>query len=86
MITEPPTVKGMASEHTKWKKAMQEEIDTFETVVREDALKHGKRMKSKWVFKVQCDANGLGQRFKARVVAKGFTQVHSDACKMQTLV
>jgi hypothetical protein len=83
MVPEPLTVKeAMASEHAaEWKKAMQVEIDTltrfntFKVVTRDDALKHGKLVKSKWVFKVKHDSDGSIQRFKARLVAKGFTQV-----------
>jgi hypothetical protein len=55
MVPEPLTVKeAMASEHAaEWKKAMQVEIDmltrfnTFKVVTRDDALKHGKLVKSK---------------------------------------
>ena len=83
MIPDPLSVKeAMASEHAaEWKKAMQEEIDTltrfstFKTVARDDALKHGKLVKSKWVFKVKHEPDGSVQRFKARLVAKGFTQI-----------
>lgn len=83
MVAEPLTVKqAMASEHAaEWKQAMQEEIDTlarfntFKPVSREDAIKHGKLVKSKWVFKVKYDSDGSIQRYKARLVAKGFTQV-----------
>ena len=81
-IPEPLTVKeAMASEHAKeWKEAMQKEIDTltkfhcFDIVPRADALRHGKLVKSKWVFKVKYEPDGGVQRFKARLVAKGFTQ------------
>ena len=88
MIPEPLNVKeAMASEHAEqWREAMQEEIDTlakfrcFERVRREDALKHGRLVKSKWVFKVKYEPDSESgemkvQRFKARLVAKGFTQV-----------
>jgi hypothetical protein len=47
----------------------------FRTVKRSDALQHGKLIKSKWVFKVKRNADGSVQRFRARLVAKGFTQV-----------
>jgi hypothetical protein len=82
MIEEPVTVdEALASNHAKeWREAMDEEIDNlikfqcFEVVEREDAIKHGKLVKSKWVFKVKYNPDGSLQRFRARLVAKGFSQ------------
>ena len=82
VIPTPLTVsEAMASEHKEeWKKAMQEEIDTltrfhcFNVVPKAEALRHGRLVKSKWVFKVKMESDGGLQRFKARLVAKGFTQ------------
>ena len=61
MVPEPLSVtEAMASEHAaEWRAAMKEEIDTlskfgcFEQVPRSEALKHGKLVKAKWVFKVK---------------------------------
>ena len=83
MVPEPLSVKeAMASEHAaEWRAAMQEEINTltkfgcFEQVSKSDAMKHGKLVKAKWVFKVKYESDGSVQRFKCRLVAKGFTQV-----------
>ena len=83
MIPEPLTFReAMASEHAdEWRAAMDEEIanltkfDCFERVPRADAVKHGQLVKSKWVFKVKYNSDNTLQRFRARLVAKGFTQV-----------
>ena len=61
MINEPLTVaEAQASEHSvEWRAAMDEEIGNlnhfgcFEKVPRSEALKHGRLVKSKWVFKVK---------------------------------
>ena len=82
MVPDPLTVKeAMASEHAEeWKAAMQEEIDTlnkfhcFKVVPRAEALKHGRLVKCKWVFKTKFDPDGSVQRRKGRLVAKSFTQ------------
>ena len=52
-----------------------ESFGCFEKVPRSEALKHGRLVKSKWVFKVKYNDDNTVQRFRARLVAKGFTQV-----------
>jgi hypothetical protein len=71
----------MASEHAQeWRAAIDEEIANlamfkcFERVPRSNALKHGRLVKSKWVFKVKYEADESVQRIRARFVAEGFTQ------------
>ena len=77
-ISEPDTVKA-ALEDEDWHTAMKSEIsslhdnDTWELVPR-PANKNV--VGSRWVFKVKPNPDGTVNRFKARVVAKGFSQVH----------
>ena len=83
MVPEPLSVsEAEASEHAaEWRAAMDEEIlnlqkfGCFKKVPRSQALKHGRLIKSKWVFKVKYNSDNTIQRFRARLVAKGFTQV-----------
>ena len=76
--TEPETVKA-ALEDVNWHTAMKSEIsslhqnDTWELVPR-PAMKN--IVGSRWVFKVKPNPDGTVNRFKARVVAKGYSQVH----------
>ena len=69
-----------SKDHQKWMQAMIEEIDsllkngTWVLVQRPD----GRRVVScKWIFKRKLEAAGTEKfRFKARLVARGFTQEH----------
>ena len=85
LINEPLTVaEAQASEHAaEWRAAMDEEIANLKSesfrVFSEgpsiEAMKHGRLDKSKWVFKVRYNVDKTVQRFRAHLVAKGFTQV-----------
>jgi len=82
MFNEPTSVKeALSSENAaEWRAAMDEEIanlikfNCFKRVTKADAIKHGKLLQSKWVFKQKFNADGTHQRFRARLVAKGFLQ------------
>ena len=76
---EPPTYKqAMKDQHAdKWKDAMTEEINahlengTWSIV----QLPPGqKAIGSKWVYRIKHKADGSVERFKARIVAQGFSQ------------
>lgn len=68
-----------ASTDSNWLKAMKLEIhaletnDTWELVPR---LTHKHIVDYKWLFKVKYHPNGTIDRYKVRLVAKGFTQTY----------
>ena len=79
-----------SSESSKWKQAFQWEYDslmqhgTWELVLRP---KGRKVIGSRWLFKVKRDEFGKVQRYKARFIVKGFTQVFGqDYTQTFTLV
>ena len=70
--------EAMRSAHSsKWLEAMQDEIRSMSTNDVWDLEKIPKGAKTvgcKWVYKTKHDSKGNIERFKARRVAKGFTQ------------
>ncbi|KAK0581318.1 hypothetical protein LWI29_012417 [Acer saccharum] len=76
-LAEPKTFKS-ALKDSRWIEAMQEEIkalhdnNTWALVSRPSNVNV---VGSKWVFRIKYKENGSVDRFKARLVAQGFTQV-----------
>ncbi|GFU49698.1 retrovirus-related Pol polyprotein from transposon TNT 1-94 [Nephila pilipes] len=76
---EPETYKeAMASvDSDKWLDAMKEELESLSnnnTWVLANLPSDRKSIGNRWVFKVKQNAEGTVQRFKARLVANGFSQ------------
>jgi histone deacetylase 1/2 len=73
-----PTSYRQALQNPQWKQAMQAEMDalhannTWTLVPRKPNMNV---VSSKWVFKVKTKSNGTLDRYKARLVARGFTQL-----------
>lgn len=76
---EPTSFKEAISspDATEWQKAMKDEYDSLmsnKVWKLVDRPKNTNIVKCKWVFKVKNDAAGNFVRYKARLVARGFTQ------------
>lgn len=79
MTCEPITVNDAMNgpEMEQWRKAMKEELQSFSdnnTWELVNRPSEGTVVKNKWVFKKKCNSEGE-VRYRARLVAKGFTQV-----------
>ena len=77
--SEPRSVKEALSSFNKnkWKKAMDEEINSLNENSTWDIVplpKDSNLVTCKWVFKTKCSADGNTERYKARLVARGFSQ------------
>jgi hypothetical protein len=77
---DPRTVReAVNSEDSKlWKKAMVEEMDALDKneawdIVELQAVR--KSIGSKWLFKKKFNAQGKVEKYKAQIVAKGYSQV-----------
>jgi hypothetical protein len=70
--------EAMRSAHSsKWLEAMQDEMRSMSTNKvwdLEEIPKGAKTVDCKWVYKIKCDSKGNVERYKAQLVAKGFTQ------------
>ena len=69
----------MSSEKIQWNDAMKAELDALHREATWQIVPRKKNMfvvKCKWVFKVKVDEKGAIVRFKARLVAMGFTQTY----------
>ena len=78
-LNEPKTVKeALASpDKAKWMTAMDRELESLRIHDVWDLVelpKDRKAVGSKWVFKLKMNADGSVERYKARLVAQGFTQ------------
>lgn len=68
------------ADHRQWKIAIEKQLNaliangTWELVRR--PTRDTNIITSKWVFKVKYTSSGLIDRYKARLVARGFTQKH----------
>jgi hypothetical protein len=69
--------EAMRSAHSsKWLEAMEDEMRSMSTnrVWNLEEIPQGaKTVGCKWVYKTKCDSKGNIERFKTRLVAKGFT-------------
>ena len=75
-IQEPSTYEE-ASQRKEWRKAMEEEIQALKQNQAWDLVPKSKDVKPiscQWVYKVKTRADGSVERYKACLVARGFSQ------------
>jgi hypothetical protein len=77
LIDANPSSYEQVAQHGVWQEAMMEEYasimkkDVWEVVPRP---KDKKVVRSKWIYKVKHAVDGSVEKYKARFVAKGFSQ------------
>ncbi|CAI7764249.1 unnamed protein product [Closterium sp. NIES-54] len=79
MPMEPADLKEAleSSDAEEWKKAMESELKSIEengTWELVELPEGHKAITSKWLFKIKSDADGKIERYKSRLVAKGYQQ------------
>ncbi|GJV01461.1 zinc finger, CCHC-type containing protein [Tanacetum coccineum] len=80
-LNKPPNYKATLSdlEFYKWIEAMNTEMHSMkdnQVWVLVDLPPNGRTIRSKWIFKKKTDMDGTVHTFKARLIAKGYTQTH----------
>ncbi|CAH9133803.1 unnamed protein product, partial [Cuscuta epithymum] len=73
-----PKYFSQAVQDPLWREAMQKEVKALEengTWTLVELPPHKRVVDSKWVYKIKYKPNGEVERYEARLVAKGFTQV-----------
>ena len=78
---EPNTIQQAQrrADWPKWKEAIQKELDSHaenNTWTPVNAPNDANLIGSRWVFKIKRKGDGSIDKYKARLVAQGFTQVH----------
>lgn len=78
----PAEITGRPDE-SLWQQALQDEMNSLDenatwTLVELPAGK--KPIKCRWIFKTEVDATGKLEKYKACLVAKGFTQRYGEDC------
>ncbi|GKB74326.1 retrotransposon protein, putative, ty1-copia subclass [Tanacetum coccineum] len=81
-LNEPPNYKAALSdsEYDKWLDAMNIELQSMrdnQVWCLVDLLPNGRTIGSKWIFKKKTNMYGNVHTFKARLIAKGYTQTYS---------
>ena len=77
--TTDPTTFEEAVQSSKWRTAMDFEIEAIERNETWELTNLPKGMKKigvKWVFETKLNENGEVDKYKARLVAKGYAQQH----------
>jgi len=78
VLSEPATYHDAIC-HPEWQHAMAEEIAALERTGTWDLVplpSHARPITCKWVYKIKTRSDGSLERYKARLVARGFQQEH----------